>query len=61
MKLAGFLLLPAGWAIVLAALVILAPAQAVARTGFVMAGVCVELLALVLVVRAHVPQRGHRG
>lgn len=61
MKLAGFLLLPAGWAIVLAALVLLAQAQAVARTGFVLAGVSVEALGLVLVVRAHILRRGHRG
>jgi hypothetical protein len=61
MKLAGFLLLPAGWVIVLTALVLLAETQAVARTGFVLAGVCVEALGLVLVVRAHILRRGHRG
>jgi hypothetical protein len=61
MKVAGFLLLPAGWAIVLAALVMLAQAQPVARTGFVLAGVSVEALGLALVVRAHMIRRGHRG
>ena len=61
MKLAGFLLLPSGWAIVLSTLVLLGPAQTVARTGFVLAGVCVEGLGLVLVVRAHILRRGHRG
>jgi hypothetical protein len=61
MKLAGFLLLPSGWVIVLATLVLLAPAQAIARTGFVVAGVCVEALGLVLVVRAHILRRGHHG
>jgi hypothetical protein len=61
MKLAGFLLLPAGWVIVLSALVLLAPAQAVARTGFVLAGIWVEVLGLVLAVRAHILRRGHRG
>ncbi len=60
MKLAGFLLLPSGWAIILSALVLLAPAQNVARTGFVLAGVCVEALGLALVVRTHVPRRGRR-
>jgi hypothetical protein len=60
-KLAGFLLLPSGWAIVLSALVLLAPAQAVARTGFVLAGVSVEALGLVMAVRAHILRRGHRG
>lgn len=51
MKLAGFLLLLAGWVIVLSALVLLPynPAQ----TTFVLAGIAVELLGLVLVVRAH--------
>jgi hypothetical protein len=61
MKLAGFLLLPAGWAIVLAALVLLAQTQAAARAGFVLAGVSVEALGLVLLVRAHILRRGHRG
>ena len=42
MKLPGFLLLLSGWSIVLSALVLLTPAQEVARTGFVLAGVCVE-------------------
>ncbi len=61
MKLAGFLLLPAGWILVLSTLVLLAPSQSVARTGFVFAGVCVEALGLVLAVRAHVLPRGQRG
>lgn len=61
MKLAGFLLLPAGWAIVLAALALLAQTQAAARTGFVLAGVSVEALGLVLVTRAHILRRGPRG
>ena len=61
MKLAGFMLLPSGWLIVLSTLVLLTPAQTVARTGFVLAGVCVEALGLVLVVRAHILRRGHRG
>jgi hypothetical protein len=51
MKLAGFLLLPAGWLIVLAAIVILqAP---VPRTAFVLAGIGVEALGLILVVRSY--------
>ena len=61
MKLAGFLLLLSGWLIVLSALLLLAQAQAVARTGFVLAGMSVEALGLVLVVRWHLPRRGHRG
>ncbi len=58
MKLVGFLLLLAGWAIVLAALVLLASAP---RTGFVLAGIGVEALGLALVVRSHLVLRGERG
>ena len=51
MRLAGFLLLPAGWAIVLATVMILqAP---VPRTAFVLAGIGVEALGLILVVRSY--------
>jgi len=59
MKLLGFLMLLAGWAIVLSALVLLAPAPA--RTGFVLAGIGVEVMGLVLVVRSHLFMRGERG
>jgi hypothetical protein len=56
MKLTGFLLLLAGWGLVLAALVLLA--QRGPRAGFVVAGIGVEALGLVLVVRSHlVPRR----
>lgn len=51
MKLAGFLLLVAGWVIVLSAVVLLH--SAAAQTIFVLAGIAVELLGLSLVVRAH--------
>jgi hypothetical protein len=51
MKLAGFLLLFAGWCLVLTALVILPSAGA--RTGFVLAGLGVEILGLVLAARTH--------
>ena len=58
MKLAGFLLLPAGWLLVLSAVVLLAsPAP---RTAFVLAGIAVEVLGLVLVVRTHLVPRGER-
>ena len=56
MKLFGFLLLLAGWGIVLTALALLktdAP-----RASFVLAGVGVEIVGLVLVVRAHPIRRG---
>jgi len=51
MKLAGFLLLLAGWIIVLSAVALLpAPVQ---RAGFVLAGIGVEAVGLVLAVRSH--------
>ncbi len=59
MKFVGFLLLLAGWGIVLAAVVLLA--SALPRTGFVLAGVGVEVLGLILVVRSHLVLRGERG
>jgi hypothetical protein len=55
-KLLGFLLLLAGWGLVLAALALLpAPAP---RTAFVFAGIGVEIVGLVLVIRAHLRPRG---
>lgn len=51
MKLAGFLLLVAGWAIAVVAIGLL-PAAA-ARSAFALAGVAVELLGLALAVRSH--------
>jgi hypothetical protein len=51
MKLAGLLLLVAGWAIVVASVTLLPSAGA--RTGFVLAGVAVEVLGLALAVRSH--------
>jgi len=51
MKLAGLLLLVAGWAIVVAAVALLPSAGA--RAGFVLAGIAVELFGLGLAIRAH--------
>jgi hypothetical protein len=51
MKVAGLLLLVAGWSIVIAALVLLPPGGA--RVAFVLAGVAVELFGLALAVRSH--------
>lgn len=56
MKLLGFLLLLAGWAIVLAAIVLL-PTVAL-RAVFVIAGVAVEVLGLALFIRAHLLSPG---
>ena len=54
MKAVGFLLLLAGWFLVLAALDMLRTPGALA--GFVIAGFAVEVLGLVLVFRANVAQ-----
>jgi hypothetical protein len=51
MKLAGLLLLLAGWAIVLAAVVLLTPANT--RSVFVLAGVAVEVIGLTLLIRSN--------
>ena len=51
MKPAGFLLLVAGWAIVVAALLLLPSAPS--RAAFVLAGIAVQVLGLVLAVRSH--------
>jgi len=45
----------AGWMLVLAALVMLVSLPS--RTGFVLAGLAVEILGFVLVVRAHLPSK----
>jgi hypothetical protein len=55
MKLAGFLLLPAGWVLVLAAIALLGAAGP--RGAFLLAGIGVELLGLVLVARSHLTLR----
>jgi hypothetical protein len=59
MKLAGFLLLPAGWVIVLSAIALLPPGFA--RGAFLLAGLGVEALGLGLVVRAHMPEPPPEG
>lgn len=56
MKLAGFLLLLAGWGLVYAALRLLGPVAA--RPVFVLAGLAVEIVGVILVVRSHrIPER----
>ena len=59
MKPAGFLLLVAGWAIVVAALLLLP--SAASRVTFVLAGVAVQVLGLVLAVRSHRVLEVERG
>jgi hypothetical protein len=56
MKLSGFLLLLAGWGIVLSALALLTAEGP--RAAFVLAGIGVEILGLFLFARSHlVPQK----
>lgn len=56
MKLLGILLLLAGWVIVLTAITLLP--SAIASAAFVWAGFAVEVLGLVLVIRAHLLSLG---
>jgi len=58
MKLAGFFLLVAGGGIVLAALALLT--SSLPRTGFVLAGLAVEVLGLAIVARSHLAEPGDR-
>ena len=55
MRLAGFLLLPAGWAIALASLALLGPSAA--RIGFLLAGTAVVILGWALAARSHLTPR----
>jgi len=55
MKLIGFLLLPAGWCLTLAAIVLLPRTET--KSAFMLAGVAVELLGLAMAARAHFLQR----
>jgi hypothetical protein len=55
-KLLGLLLLVSGWAIALAAVALLK--TTLERSVFVLAGIGVEILALVLAVIAHRPAKG---
>ena len=59
MKLAGFLLLASGWAIVVAAIFLLPAAGS--RSAFAVAGVAVQVLGFVLAVRAHRAVDAERG
>jgi hypothetical protein len=59
MRILGFLLLLAGWFLVLAAIVLL-PALP-SRTGFVFAGSAVEALGLIFVFRSHLIPRDEKG
>ena len=56
MKYAGLIVMPAGFFLTVAALVLFAdPAR---RAAFVVCGLAVEVLGLVVAVRGHMPARG---
>jgi hypothetical protein len=59
MKFTGFLMLVAGWVIALASMPLLASMKS--RTIFVVAGLGVEAIGLVLVVRSHVALEDETG
>jgi hypothetical protein len=59
LRLAGFLLLITGWILVLAALVLLK--HEASRAAFVSAGMGVETLGLVLVVRSWITPKSERA
>jgi hypothetical protein len=56
LKLFGFLLLLAGWGLVVSALALLAADAP--RNIFILAGVGVEIVGLVIVIRAHTLRQG---
>ncbi len=59
MKAVGFLMLLAGWFLVLAAIVLFASPPL--RGAFVLAGVAVEVLGLILAFRSHLIPREEKG
>ena len=59
MKVVGFLMLLAGWFLVLAAIVLFAAPPL--RAAFVLAGIAVEALGLILAFRSHLNPREEKG
>jgi len=55
MKVVGFVMLPAGWFLALAAIVLFASPPL--RAGFVLTGVAIEALGLILAFRSHLIPR----
>jgi hypothetical protein len=58
MKFAGLLVMPAGFFLAIAALVLFPAANPAARGGFVLCGLAVEALGLVVSVRGHMEAQG---
>jgi hypothetical protein len=59
MKLAGFLMLVAGWLLIVATIALLSTAPL--RETFIAAGAAVEVVGLVLIVRCHIVLRGEHA
>jgi hypothetical protein len=59
MKVVAFLMLLAGWFLMLAAIVLFAAPPL--RAAFVLAGIAVETLGLILVFRSHLIPREEKG
>jgi hypothetical protein len=59
MKLAGLLMLVAGWLLIVATVALLGAAPL--RAEFISAGAAVEILGLVLLIRSHLVLRGEHG
>jgi hypothetical protein len=58
MKFAGLLVMPAGFFLAIAALVLFPAGNAAARLAFVVCGLAVEALGLVVAVRGHMEAQG---
>jgi hypothetical protein len=58
MKLAGLLVMPAGFFLSIAALVLFPASNASVRAAFVLCGLAVEALGLVVAARGHIAARG---
>jgi hypothetical protein len=58
MKFAGLLVMPAGFFLSIAAVVLFPVPHAVARAAFVLCGLAVEALGLAVAVRGHMEARG---
>jgi hypothetical protein len=62
MRFAGLLVMPAGFFLTLAALVLFPPAHAPARVAFVLCGLAVQACGLVVAIRGHLElQSGERS
>jgi hypothetical protein len=58
MKFAGLLVMPAGFFLAVAALMLFPASNAAARTAFVLCGLGVEALGLVVAMRGHMEEQG---